>query len=260
MRYLKEEAVTLRSKSELVRRGKGISQLREDAFDLLLPEALYWVGFLYADGHIEKDRPRITFTLSEKDKSHIEKFNQFMGGALNVREVTQKKEKVTPAPGQKNFDYKYFRISFSSLRVYNRLKGLGFTHNKTYGLAPHESLRYSRDFFRGVLDGDGWVCMSGDSRANGKYNYPIVGLSGTDETIKEFLSFIRSSGIETQASSLKKKGEVWQTDLHNAPAKKVLALLYKDSSVFLDRKYAAAMEIINSPDSGITAEPDNSLS
>ena len=244
-KFLLEKGIK-KTRSEQVRKGKGVLRLKDEAFDLLTPEALYWIGFLYADGHIEKEpRPRISLSLAEKDRDHLNKLNLFIGGDLKIREVfiTGKQE----SRGQINFDGRYYRAAFSSRRIYDKLVSLGFTHNKTYDLVPHRLLKDSRDFWRGVVDGDGWICMSGDKRAEGKYNYPIIGLSGTDETIKDFLYFVKLSGVATKAESSKKKGEVWQVDLHNTPAKQVLTLLYKDAPVYLDRKFKMYQQIIESP-------------
>ena len=60
-----------REHGESVRAGKSDSVVRHDAIDILTSEALYWIGFLYADGHIEKDRPRIRLVLSNIDRTHL---------------------------------------------------------------------------------------------------------------------------------------------------------------------------------------------
>lgn len=233
----------LRTAGQARRIGQGVLSLREDAFDIPTPDALYWIGFLYADGHIEKDVPYVTVTLGEKDKGHLEKFSQFMGGYLNIREVTQSKK---GAPGQVNFDYKYYRVGFNCKQVHSKLMDYGFTHNKTLSLDPHPLLKNSRDFWRGVVDGDGWLCYTGDKRADGKYNYCAVGLSGTEATIVEFISFVESAGIKTMCTPKKRKGaNVWQVDIHGTPAIAVSKLLYQDATTYLDRKYAKYLEFIS---------------
>lgn len=244
-RFLIQEGI-LRSRGEAIRNGKTEGRVKDDAFDVLTSECLYWIGFLYADGHIEKDRPKISLTLSEKDKHHLEKFNQFISnGTLAINDVTQDSPK-NYARGQVNFEGKYWRITFSSKQIYNRLKEFGFTHLKTYSIVPKEYLAYSRDFWRGCIDGDGWVCTTGDKRANGKYDYAEIGLSGTQETCLYFLHYIENINIKTDAQPRKRKdANVYQIDIHNVPAKKVLDLLYKDATIYLDRKYQKYLEIIN---------------
>lgn len=223
--FLKEEGI-LRTKSEAMRLNRGGGLAQSDVFDVLTPDALYWIGFLYADGHIDRDRPRISVVVSEKDIQHLHKLKAFIGDA-NIVEVTAKNAK--PAPGQINEGGRYFRVAFSDKKIHSRLIELGFSHNKTLNLVPNNLLKYSRDFWRGAVDGDGWVC-------NGKTS--IVGLSGTIDTINCFIDFVISNGIETKATPLKnKRANVHQVDLHTNVAKKTAALLYKDSTVYLDRKY-----------------------
>lgn len=242
------EAGIKRDHAEAVRKGTSYATIKDDALDILTSDALYWIGFLYADGHIEKTpRTRISITLSEKDKDHLKKFNQFIAsGTLDIRDVTGKSRKKNPAPGQKNFDYKYFRIAFSSRKIYDRLTELGFTSNKTLALVPIEILKWSRDFWRGVVDGDGWVYESNTKRSDDKYKYPVIGVSGTEDTNKEFLNFVKLNNINHHSNYRKdKKANVWTIDIQGSIAKAILNLLYKDSTIYLDRKYQKYLELCN---------------
>jgi len=241
-KFLINEGI-LRTRAEAIRSGKSDAKIYDNVLDELTPDSLYWIGFLYADGHIEKEpRKRISLTLSNKDETHLEKYCKFFGEGLQIRNVTNPNSK---APGQVNFDGKHSRVSFSSNLIYNKLLELGFTHKKTLNLIPKDELKNSRDFWRGVVDGDGHVCMTGDTRANGKYNYPCIGLSGTEDTLLGFLEFIKNNGIETDVVPYKdKRRNVWKLDLHNNKALKTLDLLYKDSTTYLERKYQKYQELM----------------
>jgi hypothetical protein len=244
----------LRTKGEAQRLCMGIKYVKSDAFDILTPESLYWIGFLYADGSIEKKAPTVGVALAEVDKGHLEKFNQFLGGQLNITDCTPKKEN-RGLKGQITFGGKMFRVKVADTQLYNRLKDLGFTSNKTYSITPHDLLKYSRDFWRGVVDGDGWVGLSHSKGANNDkpdakvYYYPKVGLSGNNSTIDEFLNFIKISGI-TCASNTKKaprENELYSMDSTGKPAMQIMNLLYKDATVYLDRKYQKYLELLSLP-------------
>jgi hypothetical protein len=202
----------LRTRQQAVQIAKSGQLVREEAFDILTPEALYWIGFLYADGHIEKDRPRITLTLTEKDLPHLEKFAAFTGSL--VRKVTGG----------------FYRVCFSNKHIHNRLQSLGFTNRKTWDVTPHESLKYSRDFWRGVIDGDGWIFHT---------KVKCLGICGYIDTLTEFMQFINLNGVPSKTSPYKDKrrSHVWRIDLHHHMASKVATLLYKDADIYLDRKY-----------------------
>lgn len=221
-----------KSHGDRVRSGKTDSIVRHDALDLLTSEALYWIGFLYADGHIEKDRPRISITCSEVDKLHLEKFAKFFGESLLISQ-TQKE-------GLRQNGYycsAAYRVIFSSSKIYEKLKYLGFTNRKTWDITPHDLLKNSTDFWRGCVDGDGWVINKTQLG---------VGLSGHVNTLEAFLLFIRRSGVVTETKPYKDKRRefLWKLDLHHHKAVSVLNLLYKDACVYLDRKYEKYLEIM----------------
>ena len=218
-RYLIQESL-LRSRSDQIRAGKSSAVINDHALDTLTPEALYWIGFLVADGHIEKDRPRITTTLSMKDNEHLLKMGRFFGKGLVTRTVKG---------SGKSEGEEFSRLCFTSKPIYEKLKSLGLHSRKSWSLTLPDELKYSRDFWRGVVDGDGWVLNK---------TVFTVGLCGTQETVSDFLKFINWAGVNsgTNARQVKNKG-LWTCDLHHNVAKKVSDLLYKDSPVHLDRKY-----------------------
>lgn len=210
-RVLKDLGI-LRTREKSAQIAKSGKSVNDDAFDILTPETCYWIGFIYADGHIEKSRPRITVTLTEEDLPHLRKLANFVG--CDIRQITGG----------------YYRIAFSSQKIYDRFLQLGFTNRKTWDITPHESLKYSRDFWRGVVDGDGWI-----------YNKKQIalGLCGHENTIKEFLSFLNINGVDTKSNpyKVKKRDFLWSCDLHSKKAISAANLLYKDATVYLDRKY-----------------------
>lgn len=219
-----------KTKAEVMRKNKGVESVRSDAFDILTPDALYWIGFLYADGCIESTRPRLCVDASEVDIEHLRKFGKFLGG-LEPREVSKKCSNFS-LPGQSS-QAKQFRVSVSDKQLYSKLVVLGFTSAKSYDAVPHPLLENSRDFWRGVVDGDGWICKSGC-----KYNMNTIGLSGTEPTLISFIRFINLSGIICGSSPRKdKRSEVYKLDIHSQIATKVVELLYKNSTIYLDRKY-----------------------
>lgn len=239
-KFLKQEGILL-TQSQVVQRNKlKGGSVNHEALDVLTPDALYWIGFLYAEGHIEKDRPRISLTISEIDINHLEKFSKFFGKGLTVRKV---EDRVMKSNGY--VSNPTYRVAFSSERIYNRLKELGFTHLKTYESIPNEVCKYSRDFWRGMIDGDG--CIYHMKGAIPKYDKAALNLSGNKETINTFLNYITSLGISYDATNLgsKRSKVLFQTTLSaNKVVINTLEVLYKNSSVYLERKYKKYLEMI----------------
>ncbi len=240
LRKLLEEKNVLRTKQESARGGKSKAIINDNALDILTPEAMYWIGFLYADGHIAKDRPRILLALSAIDKNHMQKFANFFGKDLNLMLIKG---------GMKSNGYisnDAYRVAFSSQKIYDRLISLGFTHRKTYESIPNDILKYSRDFWRGVIDGDGSIYIN--KGALEKYDTPTLNLSGNEETIICFLNYVKNLGIEVKVSLERSKisSVLCEVDLRaHDLVMNTLNNLYKDSTVYLDRKYEKYLEIIN---------------
>lgn len=238
----------LRSISETRRITMGIKYVRSDAFDILTPEALYWIGFLYADGFIESKVPVLGLALSNADRDHVEKFNQFLGGHLNIAIIQQVNRTLK---GIVNYDGQLARVKVADRQLYDKLVSLGFTGNKTHAIIPHELLKYSRDFWRGVVDGDGWISESKSTyeavnKETLSYKYPKIGLCGNEATIVEFLKFIKLSGIECKSlvKKSKKENSLYSMDSSGQPAIQIMNVLYKDSTIYLDRKYQKYLEFI----------------
>jgi hypothetical protein len=240
--------VTLRGISETRRMRMGIKYVRSDAFDILTPEALYWIGFLYADGYIQGDHPVISLGIAEIDRGHLDKLNEFLGGQLNIATIVQSRSRTLK--GQKADCANLVRLKVADIQLYNRLKELGFTPKKTHTIVPHDLLKYSRDFWRGMIDGDGWLTYSNTVYKGVKkdihYKYPKVGLCGNEKTIEEFLNFIKVSGIEckSQVKKAPRENGLYSMDSAGEPTIKICNLLYKDATVYLDRKHQKYLEFI----------------
>lgn len=106
----------------------------------------YFLGFLYADGNLRKNRPTIQFGLWDKDKYILEIFKEYL-------ETNYKLYK----------DKNSFRLIITDDTMYNDLIKLGCMPKKskilkfpTYDQVPK---KYMSHFIRGYFDGDGSVSI-----------------------------------------------------------------------------------------------------
>jgi hypothetical protein len=109
-------------------------------------ESFYWLGFLIADGHFNKNK-FITINLSKKDINHINKFRKFLG--INESEKTL--------------------ISISDQITFEELRCRFNIHsNKTYFPCDLSYVeKYNEFFFSfiiGFIDGDGSINKKGNIR------------------------------------------------------------------------------------------------
>ena len=86
----------------------------------------YWYGFLGSDGSLEKNRPRIKFELSAKDKDRIVEFIKSIG--LDISRI-EEYEKIYRYNGELKRSA-LARISFSSAEMAQDLLDLGFRKMK----------------------------------------------------------------------------------------------------------------------------------
>lgn len=210
--FLKRRNIKIRNRSEQKRKWT----LNEKAFDELSPEAFYWIGFLLADGNVHKTKMRswqLCLGLAAKDSEHIEKFKKFLG----CNKPLYFNEKNGGA----------FLIVYSNY-LCERLAQFGMVPNKSKIVKIPEICKNNRDFWRGMVDGDGWVSVAN--------NYD-VGLCGTYDTVKHFIDFI---GRQVK---IRQRTGCFEVRYGCGPAKRVAKILYQNSTIFLDRKYKNTLNL-----------------
>lgn len=199
----------------------------------------YWLGFLYADGSInrfykgEKLRSMtLELGLAYKDKGHLEKFKNCLETNIPIFEKTNK---------LKGKEYKTVRIQLNNTKICYDLCDLGCTPNKTFDIkfptfdiVPKE---FMRDFIRGFFDGDGCISIS---EMSGKPHI-IVSISGVYDMLKSISDFLISEKIIRVKPKIHKderRKSTYNVYFYGTDSnKELLDYLYKDSNIYLDRKY-----------------------
>ena len=208
-------------------------------------EKAYWLGFIFADGYINSEpleggtSYKFELTLAYKDIDHLRKFANFIGYNKNIsKKVCNRNDK----------EYTAARIGISSKHLWNTLNNLGCTPRKSLTLKfPNESIfkdkSLIRHFIRGYVDGDGTLGVY-DSKV-GEYVYhnkcicSVLGTKGFLENLKEFFKFDRP--IET-AGSQKYPNNAFKIVYSCKQALEVSSILYRNSKIYLDRKYLKYLE------------------
>lgn len=185
----------------------------------------YWLGFLYADGSIRKDRNEISLELQEKDIKTIEDFHSYCNNKNSIRKHIIKRN---------NKEYVSYVSSFSNKSVKENLIKLGCTPKKSLTLqCPTEEQvpkQFFYDFIRGYIDGDGYIQYD-----TNKHRYRII-ILGT----KEFLSgtMKRCGWFEYCSISRDKKSNIYSLTISNKEnVFHQLEKIYENSQYHLDRKF-----------------------
>ena len=193
-------------------------------FDIIdTEEKAYWLGFLYADGSVGKTNNNVELSLSVKDISHLEKFKKFLKTPKTIKVST-----ITV----NNKQFERCRLIVTDKHLKQSLIKCGCTPKKSLTITfPNkniisENLIYP--FIRGYVDGDGSITFS----KSGRLELLIIGTKEFLETVVEIFP-----EFHTLKKDKRWKGNTFYISISSDKADTVLTKLYKNASIYLDRKY-----------------------
>lgn len=220
-------------KSTVARRMKklGVStfdyKLDITVFDSIdTEEKAYWLGFMFADGYVSK-RYTVSLTLKESDRSHVERFARF----FNIRKIHIGKGTAK----LNNKEYKYCRWSIQNKHLHDTLCSLGCVQNKSLILKfPKKEIfkdqKLIYDFIRGYVDGDGCLWLN-------KQDTLILEIMGTTEFLKELQSYFPNKFTFGHKDKRRPNSNTYRLIACSQNAKDVTNKLYKNATIYLERKY-----------------------
>lgn len=226
----------LKEKYGLVFLPDGKKSVDSNFFSVIdTEEKAYWLGFLTADGNLNKNS--IELGLAEIDKSHIEKFKQ------NLKSEHKIVSKIVKLNGK---EYKSFRISIKDNQIAKDLIKYGFTNKKSYeAFIPFNSIpdELLRHYFRGLFDGDGSIYSYTISSSN-KIRNEVSLVSGSAQMIEDVFNLVKEK--TTLEMRYRKSRKLHELRLHNQASIKVfLKWLYEDCTIYLERKHTKALAVLD---------------
>ena len=228
--------------------GKRIYNVNKDFFKYInTEEKAYILGFICADGHIEKDR--LVITVSVKDKDILEKIKKSLNSNHPIKEVKRK----NPYQNTDRKELLLLELKVNSVELVKPLFNMGLTTNKTYTLNS-SILKYipkylMRDFLRGYFDGDGNVFFGVRYTSGYKYNINVCG--NEDFLLNSFQTYFPSKN-KLYKDLYSKQCYVWKISQKDK-VKDFMYYLYFNSSIFLQRKYNEFRKIMWSCKTGLIA-------
>lgn len=197
-------------------------------------EKSYIYGLLGTDGNLylqDRNRGRITLEVNIKDKDIVEKlYNSIPQSSIKTR------------TRDTNFKDKYESISFINYQLDFRTELINFgypTVDKTNTISIPKQDYSERDFWRGVIDGDGSIGITAS-------NEPFISLITKSENLKQYYCKMLFDNFNiVKVISRNKRDDVYNIVVKNENAIKLADFLYKDSFIYLERKYQKYLEVIN---------------
>lgn len=239
---LVRRGVKLRSNSESHKR----CSLNEFAFSRITPESAYWAGFIFADGYIlhRGSSAALTIRITEADIAHLKKFRNFLGSSHAITRIAKNTKQWTGSKGAVQF-------SIRSSKIAGDLENWGWKSKLQHD--PVNELCESSDFWRGVIDGDGWIRLV---HQKSYYNnhpkikvwskprvVPRLELVGGYPLLEKFAKFVHiHTGKKPKVLPHK---SIFRVTLGGGIAKVMVQVLYENACVSLDRKQNAAINILS---------------
>lgn len=200
--------------------------VNENVFNKLDRETYYFLGLLATDGSICKNRVELGF--KEEDVDILYKYRKFLNSDVKIGRKS------------KTIENKIFysnRISFRNQEIVNYLHNLGITNNKTFELKLN--LTFNFDLLRGIIDGDGCFITKTPKRC---HRMTIITASKEFRTqISEFLNKYNVNHVFENRNNKHFYLHVRQTE----SLLKLVEYLYKDTQIFIKRKFDTAYDIRN---------------
>lgn len=225
-------------------KSKQIYSFNENYFKTIDDEhKAYWLGFIAADGCvleptyqvskrtgkiIRKEQGALQIGLQEKDKAHLEKFQK------DIKDT----HKINFSKKRKAYDIKILsNIICMDLQQYN------IVPRKSLVLEFPDNIREDllRHFIRGYFDGDGSIAFCKNKKGAisiGSIQVSIIGtvmfLNTLNNILEDELQF-KEKVIDLGNRHKPVTKTIFFSSI--AHTKKFLDFIYKDSTIYLDRKY-----------------------
>jgi hypothetical protein len=206
--------------------------INENYFEKINSEdKAYFLGLLYADGWNSGEGFRLS--LQEKDSHILDKFKEKIGYSGEIKFCKK---------GKSNWQNQ-LALTIYSRKISNDLIKLGCGESKSLVIdfpnssqVPKELLSH---FIRGCFDGDGCFYISQNTKKKNS-----ISMVSSSQFIYKLKDFLETIDISSSTYNIGKVRCIEIKGLINGINKiKFLNWLYKDSSIFLKRKFDKQLEI-----------------
>ena len=185
-------------------------------------EKAYWLGFFYADAYNNEKLGRIVIELQEQDREHLIKCARFFGKPRDPFKQLKNKGK-----------YIAFRLELNSKHLSQSLASKGCHQTKSFDIKFPTWLNDNliHHFIRGYFDGDGSIYIHQD-----QLNIEFASTQEMCISINAILSNLNISGQMYHPKRY--KNNTYKLCFGGSrQVKRFCEWLYKDATIYLDRKY-----------------------
>lgn len=205
-------------------------------------EKAYWLGFIYADGCINQilknERIKsmdLEIGLSRIDEGHLIKFLNSIESNVPIKYRSNKLNGKM---------YESCRVVICCTKLCKDLIKLGCTPRKSLTLKfPSSDIlpkEYVGDFIRGYFDGDGCINLRKEC------NTMRLIFVGTVDFLTSIKNILIDNGVLRSCPNMTAKGNAFQMTINGVDnIIDIYDFMYKNKTIYLDRKYKKYTESIN---------------
>ena len=241
--YLKEKLPN-RKWNSILQRGRKtfkMDRIAQDktyleyrVFDIWNEQTAYIFGFILADGYIKSkdygsDSNILQISVHSRDVDIIYKIAAVLKYRGTISHIVSHGDGIK----RKN-DTPESSISCSNRWLINQLATKGMTmldKSNTAVFPASVPQQYIRHLIRGIIDGDGWT----SAKQIHDYDTFIVGVCGTYDVVSKIKENLPIDCSDIAIYQMTKTCFRW--NIQGERAFKIAEWLYKDATIYLDRKY-----------------------
>ena len=195
-------------------------------YKLLTPQEKYWLGFIATDGSIDLKTKSLSIELAAIDLRQVKEFIKFH------------KSKATPYYRESRDTY---RGRIGAAKFLPILSSYGIAPRKTYTLEVSPLLTSSKEFWLGVMDGDGYFRYWKDN--NGWRNHRVTLTTASEAFADQFIEYMKTLGLNPH-KYWHKQTNCWKPGVCNRIECDIfLNEIYSSDVYCLERKLSKYLEI-----------------
>ena len=225
-KIFQENNIVIRSQKEqlVIENIKRTKQINHNYFEKLNNINCYYLGFLYADGTVRKNRKEIKICLSSIDYDFLQKF----------KEDLQIEKNVVIRNTSNGFEV--CELSFSSLKIKMDISNYGIVPNKTYidnslNKIPEE---YKLAFIKGYFDGDGSFSFNKNTK-----QCKLVFTSHTKTILEDIKEYFGNGNIYKDS-----RNGTYSLEFSTLPSLAIMKKFYELQTPCLSRKKDKYLEAL----------------
>lgn len=232
-----KEGLYIKKTKDDLRRNK----INDNYFDEIDSEhKAYWLGFLLADGFIVNSghsKESFGISLKSTDKYILEKLKEDLESTYTIKTYIGKS-----VFNETETEIEYSRFLAKSKKIYNQLKELGFSSNKSYtAKLPLDKVdsKYHNHLIRGYFDGDG-----GFNKASSSGHLYDIGFTGTFEVLNDIKKILKKENLKLSQRHPERNNNNYSLRIcGDSQCYDIAKWMYKDSTIYLSRKYERYLKL-----------------